>query len=127
MDGGNGGCFAAAGAPVIRGWLVIGSGRRPDGTLGAYMISTDRACGCLKDAQPAMLAVIEPHLPADAAGFAGEAFEASEISGLQRFVAAADKVEAQAPTVLNPESWRAIRTAAARRLTRLQAEHATDS
>lgn len=127
MDGGNGACFAAAGAPVIRGWLVIGSGRRPDGTLGAYVISTDRAGGRPTDVQPGTSAVNQPPLPADAAGFDTETFEASDIGGLQRFVAAADRVEAQAPIVLNPLAWRAIRTAAARRLSRLQAEHAANS
>lgn len=124
MDGGIGSPSARAGAVVIRRWLVIGSGRCPDGRLGAYVISSERASSSVPALVPGESSGVAEGLWADATRFTSETYDTSKLSDLEAFLEAMSDLERDAATILDAEAWHAIKKAAARRIVRLECEQA---
>lgn len=124
MDGGTGAPLAFAGAVVIRRWLVIASGRCPDGRLGAYVTSSERVSSGVPAPVPGAPSGVTERLWGDATCFTSQFFETSEISDLEAFLEAMDGLQRAGATVLDAEAWQAIKKAAARRIIRLECEQA---
>lgn len=122
MDGGTVAPSAYAGAVVIRRWLVIGSGGCPDGRLGAYVMSTERVGATMP--VPAGPCGAAAGLWADATRLTSQTFNTSNINDLRAFLETMDDFERSAASIVDAEAWHAIKTAAARRLTRLESEQA---
>lgn len=124
MDGGTAAPMACAGAVVIRRWLVITSGRCPDGRLGAYVASTERVNSRVPMAAEVVSTDVTEGLWADVTCFTSKVFETCKLSDLSAFLEAIDELERAGATVLDAEVWQAIKRAAARRIIRLESEHA---
>ena len=124
MDGGTGVPLACAGAVVIRRWLVIASGRCPDGRLGAYVASSERVSSGVPAPAPGAPSDTAEGLWADATCFTSETFDTSKLSDLEAFLEAMADLERDAAAILDAEAWQAIKRAAARRIVRLECEQA---
>lgn len=124
MDGGIGSPSACAGAVVIRRWLVIGSGRCPDGRLGAYVMSSERVSSRVPALAPGAPSDVTQGLWADATRFTLETFDTSKLSDLEAFLEAMADLERTGATILDAAAWQAIKKAAARRIIRLECEQA---
>lgn len=125
MDGGNGAPLACIGAVVIRRWLVVASSRCPDGTIGAYVASSERIGSTNPLAPvPGMPSGGTKDLWADATRFTSETFDSGELSDLEAFLEAMADLERVGATILDAEAWQAIKKAVARRIIRLQSEQA---
>lgn len=124
MDGGTLAPSARTGAVVIRRWLVIGSGRCPDGRIGAYVMSSERVGSNAPAPLPCAPSTAAARLWSDVTRFTSQTFDTSKISDIEAFLKAIADVERKAAAILDVEAWHAIKTAAARRVIRLQSEQA---
>ena len=124
MDGGTVAPSAYAGAVVIRRWLVIGSGRCPDGRLGACVMSTERAGSFAPTPVPSEPFVAAANRWADATHFTSQTFDTNKISDLEAFLETVADLERSTAAICDAEVWHAIKTAAARRIVRLESEQA---
>lgn len=124
MDGGNGAPLAYLGAVVIRRWLVVASSRCSDGTIGAYVASSERIGSNPPVPMPGMPAGGTKDLWADATPLTSETFDTGELSDLEAFLDAIADLERVGATILDAGAWQAIKKAVARRIIRLQSEQA---